>query len=194
MTVAAFDLASTTGWAVARPPYLVTPLPLERALGRDAPAHLYGHQTIRNDHDLGRFYLRWEIWFRAFFEEHRPDLVAYEATFSNHNQQATRVTMGLEAVLRRMCTGKKIPWVRTYSNSQIKARATGNGGAPKEEVMAAARAVGWDILVSDEADALWLLDLTLAHLPPELKGVGHDSSTASAAHRGTEGTRRSALV
>lgn len=189
MTVLAFDLASCTGWAVARPPYLLAPTPLERAIAGGAPPErTYSHKIIKNDGNFGRFLLSWEIWFRAMLEEHKPTIVAFEQPVSYGNR-ADHTLHALAAVLQLIAYRRKVTWTAKYTVREIKLHATGNGAATKNQMVDAAAAVGWRTTVDDEADALWLLDLTIAKLTPEQKGYAHVLGSPSAAELRTNQAR-----
>ena len=87
-----------------------------------------------------------------------PDLVVVEGyAFSRPNQAHQLGEMG--GVVRLACWSTTRPTLELQPNVRAK-WATGNGGAGKPEVLAAAvRELGYGGHSTDEADALWLLDI-----------------------------------
>lgn len=174
MTLVSFDPASTTGWAVAHPPYCQAPTPLEYGATGHTPAdYLHGHITINNRGDLSEFLMAYEIWFRRFLEDLSVIAIFSERFFSGRQRSATTLCISLGAGLRMLAYRQGI-YFREYAPQEIKKHATGNGRAGKPAMFDAARDVGWKPASYDEADALWLMDLGISQLPDHLKGIGYD--------------------
>lgn len=195
--IAAFDLASATGWAVTRPPYRCMPTPIELAAGAVPPVREHGHIVIKNNQrqPFGKFLLDYEIWFRKFFDQY-PDLegIIYEMPFSTMSQFSSRLLLSLSSVVEQLAYRRNIPILGRHRPNDVKKHATGKGNAKKHHMVSAALAVGWEPKTEDEADALWILDYGIAKLPTSMKGIGNDISPTSAANGRSESTRRRALV
>lgn len=89
------------------------------------------------------------------------EAVAYEAArhAAPKMQGALVVQAEIQGVLKAWCEEHEIPY-RGYSPSEVKAIATGKGNAGKPLVLAAALAKwGPVVLTTDQADALWILEL-----------------------------------
>ncbi len=87
------------------------------------------------------------------------DLVVFEA--ARHGapkmQGALVVQAELQGIIKAECAERQIPY-KGYSPSEIKKHATGKGNAGKPQMIAAARARGWNPVDDNHADAMWILD------------------------------------
>ena len=98
----------------------------------------------------------WAHTYNILVHDERPDVVVYEAPFIHRQRPASGVALvELHVKLRDVLRVHGI--VSTVvPPSLLKQRATGKGNAGKPEMIAAARALGWDGDGDDQADA-WLL-------------------------------------
>lgn len=102
---------------------------------------------------------RLDWWAQAFdvlIRDERPALVVHEAPFIHPRRPASGIALvELHVKLRDVLRRRRVPSV-VVPPSLLKRRATGKGNADKAQMMAAARALGWDGDGDDQADA-WLL-------------------------------------
>ena len=98
-------------------------------------------------------------WLEAIHKRLPFDRVVIEKPHFRGND-ATRCLVGLATIVEYFCEEYSLGFSEVH-NATLKKHATGNGHANKEKVVAAAIARGWTPVNDDEADALWLLDLTL---------------------------------
>lgn len=96
------------------------------------------------------------------------DLVVYERPFAR-GADATRSLWGLAGMVEAMATHNGWP-VTDQVPMPIKKWATGNARASKDEMIAAARKMGYDPVNEHEADAICLLEYAKANavsIPPK---------------------------
>lgn len=160
MRLLALDPATTTGWAY---------------WGSDLEKPQYGVRIFRSkpgEHPGLRF-----TYYREFLAEllthYEPEQIIYECPLfpGKRTRRANLTTsFGFEAQLLGVAATYKIPCTHVYPSS-LKKFATGNGKAPKEEMIAKASDV-WQVELKphqdNEADALMLLAWGLR----EIKGEG----------------------
>ncbi len=92
-----------------------------------------------------------------------PDLVVIES-YSHGSKHAAHKMGELGGVMRLALMHAGIPYVDAAPTA-VKKYATGKGNATKEAVLAAAiRRLDYEGASTDEADALWLRQLGLAHI------------------------------
>lgn len=123
---------------------------------------------IKRDESGGMRLIRFKAKLNEIYNSDPPiDIVVFEAArhAGPHMQGALVVQAELQGVLKSWCEEKEIEY-RGYSPKEIKKHATGKGSANKEKMLAAAAEKWPDIKIVDhnEADALWLLDLTRKEL------------------------------
>lgn len=142
---------------------------------RTAPAMPLAERLRSIDDDLG-----------AWLDRHRPDAVAVERVFSQHNVTTVMGTAQVSAVALLAAARRGIP-VATYTPSEMKAAVTGSGRADKKQVGAmVARVLGLGGPPSP-ADAADALALAICHV---WRGGAQDRlSAAVARHRQREGAR-----
>lgn len=100
-----------------------------------------------------------ERWLDA----HRPDGVAVERVFAQHNVRTVMGTAQVSGVVMVAAARRGLPVV-LHTPSEVKAAVTGNGRAPKAQVqLMVARILGLDTLPSP-ADAADALALGICHL------------------------------
>ena len=108
---------------------------VEGAPGRPVTAHFVGavgtDPEVALEHRLGR--IADEI--EQLIARHRPDAVAVERVFSQHNVRTVMATAQASAVAILVAGRAGVP-VTTYTPSEVKAAVTGNGRADKAEVTA----------------------------------------------------------
>jgi len=148
MKIIAFDLGST--WACA------TNDPSEKMvlLGQDADA-LHFVETGARPEKLAAFSRA--VWA---LEGQAVDLVIYERPFAR-GQAATRLLWGMAGILEAAAHAAGAA-VLDISPAEIKKWATGNGHASKEEMLVAARRMGYTGDNEHEADAFALLKMAEA--------------------------------
>lgn len=98
-------------------------------------------------------------WLQATLNRLPFDRVVIEKPHFRGND-ATRLLVGMATIVELFCGEHNIDFGEVHS-ATLKKHATGNGHAKKDAVLAAAKLRGWTPVNDDEADALWLLDLTL---------------------------------
>jgi Holliday junction resolvasome RuvABC endonuclease subunit len=103
-------------------------------------------------------YVKFENFLDSF--KGRVDIVYFEEVKGHKSTYAAQLYGGFVAILTKWCEGKNIRY-HTVSVSQIKKRATGNGGCNKDMVVKAAEKKwpAFKIVDDNVADALWILDL-----------------------------------
>ncbi len=100
-----------------------------------------------------------EVWL----DEHRPDAVAVERVFAQHNVRTVMGTAQVSGVVMAAAARRGIP-VALHTPSEVKASVTGNGRAPKLQVQQmVARILGLAELPTP-ADAADALALGICHL------------------------------
>lgn len=144
---AAFDLGTTTGWAVGRPGLIVSG---------------FWNLKPRRFEGGGMRYLHFRKYLNELHASQALSRVAYEEVRRHVGTDAAHVYGGLLAELTSWCEENKIPY-EGIPVGTIKKFATGKGNSVKEVVIAAVKSWGFPNLIDDnEADALALLHLKLA--------------------------------
>lgn len=99
---------------------------------------------------------------RAVLDEHRPDAVAVERVFAQHNKSTVMATAQASGVALMLAAERGIP-TATHTPSEVKAAITGYGNAEKLQVQTmVARVLRLDELPKP-ADAADALALALCH-------------------------------
>jgi crossover junction endodeoxyribonuclease RuvC len=86
-----------------------------------------------SDADIGARLLALEVGFEAWIARHRPDVIAVERVFSQHNVRTVMGTAQAAAVAITCAARRGIP-VALRTPSEVKAAVTGQGRAGKEQV------------------------------------------------------------
>jgi crossover junction endodeoxyribonuclease RuvC len=110
------------------------------------------------DDDIALRLLRLDESLGELVREHRPESVAVERVFSQHNTRTVMGTAQASAVAILAGSRARLP-VETYTPSEVKAAVTGSGTAGKAQVTAmVTRLLGLDAppRPADAADALAL--------------------------------------
>jgi crossover junction endodeoxyribonuclease RuvC len=99
---------------------------------------------------------------RAVIDEHRPDVVAVERVFAQHNRQTVMGTAQASGIALLVAGERGLP-AATHTPSEVKAAITGYGSADKRQVQAmVARVLRLEAL-PQPADAADALALALCH-------------------------------
>jgi crossover junction endodeoxyribonuclease RuvC len=115
------------------------------------------------DDDLAARLLALEVGLEAVLDELRPDAVAVERVFSQHNVRTVMGTAQAGAIAIAAAARRGIP-VALHTPSEVKAAVTGNGRADKAQVgTMVARLLGLDAAPSP-ADAADALALAICHV------------------------------
>jgi crossover junction endodeoxyribonuclease RuvC len=124
------------------------------------PGRLIGYYVVYSepDDDLALRLLHLDTSLGELIAEHRPESVAVERVFSQHNTQTITGTAQASGIAMLAGARAGLP-VQTYTPSEIKAAVTGSGTAGKAQVTAmVTRLLGLDAppRPADAADALAL--------------------------------------
>jgi len=99
----------------------------------------------------------------AWLDEHRPDAVAVERVFAQHNVRTVMGTAQVSGLVMVAAVRRGLP-VALHTPSEVKAAVTGHGRAPKDQVgRMVARILGLDE-PPKPADAADALALAICHL------------------------------
>ncbi|MEN3583720.1 crossover junction endodeoxyribonuclease RuvC [Streptomyces sp. ZYX-F-203] len=106
---------------------------VEGVAGR--PLAMLGVGVVRTpaDADLGARLLAVEDGMERWLDEHRPECVAVERVFSQHNVRTVMGTAQAAAVAVLCATRRGLP-VTLHTPSEVKAAVTGSGRADKAQV------------------------------------------------------------
>src|SRR3954466_15398758 len=131
---------------------------VEGTPGRTCTLVDYG--VVRSDphDDLAHRLLALDVALADLVARHRPDAIAVERVFSQHNVRTVMGTAQAGAVAILAGAGAALP-VQTYTPSEVKAAVTGSGQADKAQVTTmVTRLLGLDAppRPADAADALAL--------------------------------------
>jgi crossover junction endodeoxyribonuclease RuvC len=101
------------------------------------PCALVAVEVVRTDPqaDLSARLLHLDREITALIAEHRPEQVAVERVFSQHNVRTVMGTAQAGAVALLAAARAGLP-VRTYTPSEVKAAVTGSGQADKAQMTA----------------------------------------------------------
>ena len=142
-TILALDLGTTTGWALRAHDGLITSGTASFKPGR------YDGGGMR--------YLRFTNWLTEIDRLSGPiAAIWFEEVRRHAGTDASHVYGGLMATLTAWAELRGIPYAGTPVGT-IKRHATGKGNAPKDAMIAAARARGFSPADDNEADAIALL-------------------------------------
>ena len=99
------------------------------------PLTLVGVGVIRTpaDMELSRRLLAIETGLEQWFAEHRPEAVAVERVFSQHNVRTVMGTAQASAVAMLVAARRGLP-VALHTPSEVKAAISGSGRADKDQV------------------------------------------------------------
>jgi len=131
---------------------------IDGAPGRPLTMAAAGVIMTPPEHDVARRLLALEAGLEEWLDGHRPDAVAVERVFSQHNVRTVMGTAQAAAVAITAAARVGVP-VAMHTPSEVKAAVTGNGRADKAQVGAmVTRLLGLDAppTPADTADALAL--------------------------------------
>jgi crossover junction endodeoxyribonuclease RuvC len=146
------------------------------------PCLLVAYEVIRSDPDMdlpGRL-LNLDERLAVLLRDHRPDAVAVERVFSQHNVRTVMGTAQAGAVAILAAARAGLP-VQAYTPSEVKAAVTGSGQADKAQVTAMVTRLLKLDAAPKPADAADALALAICHV---WRGGARDRlATAAAAAR-----------
>ena len=149
MRILALDLATMTGWAHS--------------------SGVSGVQAFnpRRGDSPGMRWLEFKAWLNRVLDLEPADVLVYEQAH-HRGGAATHLAHSMISVVEQVAAERGLEVTSRHSNT-IKKHALGNGRGGKPEMLAAAKARGWNPSDDNEADALWLLDLVKLELGEESK-------------------------
>ena len=152
---------------------------VDGALGRNPT--LVAVDVVRTDADTDTAYrlLRLERAFDEWVTRHRPDVVAVERVFAQHNVQTVMGTAQAAGVAMLVAARHSLP-VALHTPSEVKAAITGSGRADKAQVGAMVTRILRLDATPKPADAADALALAICHV---WRGAAADRIT-----RATEAT------
>jgi crossover junction endodeoxyribonuclease RuvC len=129
------------------------------------PCLLIAYEVIRSepDADLPHRLLNLDVSLDALLREHRPDAVAVERVFSQHNVRTVMGTAQAGAVAILAAARAGLP-VQAYTPSEVKAAVTGSGQADKAQVTAMVTRLLKLDAAPKPADAADALALAICHV------------------------------
>ncbi|WP_129310232.1 crossover junction endodeoxyribonuclease RuvC [Streptomyces sp. L2] len=136
---------------------------VEGVAGR--PLTMLGVGVVRTpaDADLSHRLLAVEQGLDAWLDEHRPEFVAVERVFSQHNVRTVMGTAQASAVAMLCAARRGIP-VALHTPSEVKAAVTGSGRADKAQVGAMVTRLLRLAAPPRPADAADALALAICHI------------------------------
>ncbi|MCW4353255.1 crossover junction endodeoxyribonuclease RuvC [Hoyosella sp. YIM 151337] len=136
------------------------------------------------DLELSARLLRIAIAAEEWMDRHRPNVVAVERVFSQHNVSSVMGTAQAGGVVALAAARRGIP-VAFHTPSQVKAAVTGNGSAGKEQVIAMVTRILSLPESPRPADAADALALAICHCwrAPMLDRMAQAEAAAAAAQR-----------
>jgi crossover junction endodeoxyribonuclease RuvC len=157
------------------------------------PCLLVAYEVIRSDPDmdLPHRLLNLDQRLHVLLRDHRPDAVAVERVFSQHNVRTVMGTAQAGAVAILAAARAGLP-VQAYTPSEVKAAVTGSGQADKAQVTAMVTRLLKLDAAPRPADAADALALAICHV---WRGGARDRlSAAAAAARAAAPARRAATA
>ena len=116
--------------------------------------------TPKQDESQGMKLIKFRTELNSMLREWPFELLVFEAARGMGYQRALVSAAEFQSVIKVFCLDNEIEH-KGYSQAAIKKHATGDGNAPKEDMVGRAE-VKWkrvEIVDDNHADALWLLDL-----------------------------------
>ena len=143
LNVLALDLATVTGWASNNP--------------RQSGTYTF---DVKRGESPGMRFLRCNNWLKEIYELLKPlEVIAYEQAH-HRGGAATACCVGLVATVQAFAAEKGIELMPIHT-ATLKKFATGSGRASKDDMITAAKNLGWDPVDDNEADAELLLEYAL---------------------------------
>ncbi|WP_430869133.1 crossover junction endodeoxyribonuclease RuvC [Demequina aurantiaca] len=129
--------------------------------------------------------------FDAALDKHRPDAVALERVFAQHNVRTVMGTAQISGVVMATAARRGIP-VALYTPSEVKAAVTGSGRADKAQVgFMVAKLLGLES-IPGPADAADALAIAIAHAWRGGAGAVGTRTAGTAGPAGSQGSAGSA--
>ncbi|WP_405021578.1 crossover junction endodeoxyribonuclease RuvC [Kitasatospora sp. NBC_00070] len=143
------------------------------------PLAMLGVGVIRTpaEAEIGQRLLLIEQGLEQWFDTHRPELVAVERVFAQHNVSTVMGTAQASAVAMLCATRRGIP-VTLHTPSEVKAAVSGNGRADKAQVTAMVTRLLRLAEPPKPADAADALALAICHI---WRGTAHNRIAAAVA-------------
>ncbi len=162
MALLALDLGSHCGFAVFKNGEIIS-----------------GTKKLQIDkRKFGRRFLEFRNWLLQMIAVHDIREIYFERVFGHLGTEAAHCYGGFMYTLATVCLEKNIPCMG-FTVQTIKKFMTGKGNANKEEMIAAAKARGFNPQTDDEADAIAIMLLALNNLTLKNKNVPHESDSVS---------------
>lgn len=136
------------------------------------------------DDDVATRLLHIEQEVERWIERHRPDAVAVERVFAQHNLRTVMGTAQVSGVVMTAAARRGLP-VALHTPSEVKAAVTGSGRAGKAQVQTMVARILGLAEVPTPADAADALALAICHLWRPVTGAPRPAAAAST----TGGTR-----
>jgi crossover junction endodeoxyribonuclease RuvC len=129
------------------------------------PCKLIHYTVVRSepDLDLSERLLNLDTMLTRLIAEHRPESVAVERVFSQHNVRTVMGTAQAGAVAILAAARAGLP-VRMYTPSEVKAAVTGSGQADKAQITAMVTRLLRLEVAPRPADAADALALAICHI------------------------------
>ncbi|WP_327366292.1 crossover junction endodeoxyribonuclease RuvC [Streptomyces sp. NBC_01217] len=157
---------------------------VEGVAGR--PLTMLGVGVVRTpaDAELGHRLVTIERGIEEWLDEHRPEFVAVERVFSQHNVRTVMGTAQASAVAMLCASRRGIP-VALHTPSEVKAAVTGSGRADKAQVGAMVTRLLRLDSPPKPADAADALALAICHIwrAPAVNRLQQAHTAAAAAAR-----------
>nr|WP_198428037.1 crossover junction endodeoxyribonuclease RuvC [Nocardia bovistercoris] len=135
---------------------------VDGGIGRKVTAVDVGVVRTPQDMDLANRLLRVADAAERWMDAHRPDAVAIERVFSQHNVRTAMGTAQAGGVVALAAARRGIP-VAFHTPSEVKAAVTGNGSADKAQVTAMVTRILGLRVAPKPADAADALALAICH-------------------------------
>ncbi|MFG2348628.1 crossover junction endodeoxyribonuclease RuvC [Streptomyces phaeochromogenes] len=136
---------------------------VEGVAGRPLTMHGVGVVRTPADAELGQRLVAIEQGIEQWLDEYRPEFVAVERVFSQHNVRTVMGTAQASAVAMLCAARRGIP-VALHTPSEVKAAVTGNGRADKAQVGAMVTRLLRLDAPPKPADAADALALAICHI------------------------------
>ena len=163
---------------------------VEGVPGRPCKLIAYYVVYTEPDDDIALRLLHLDTSLADLVDEHRPESVAVERVFSQHNVRTVMGTAQASAVAILAGSRARLP-VQTYTPSEVKAAVTGSGTAGKSQVTAmVTRLLGLDA-PPRPADAADALALAICHI---WRGGTHARIQAAAVAAAASARRAAAVT
>ena len=135
---------------------------IDGAPGRPLTMAAAGVIMTPPEHDVARRLLALEAGLEEWLEGHRPDAVAVERVFSQHNVRTVMGTAQASGVVALLAARAGLP-VAFHTPSEVKAAVTGEGRAGKQQVTAMVTRLLGLAEAPRPADAADALALAICH-------------------------------